>query len=408
MRVERGMLCFFLQLNAVCQFSSVLGEFRAKKERKKFFKKKKIISSFVRYKRTHHSVRRRLLYCFVSVCVLPNVFSLSSFSCVPFASKVGLFSDDATTMSENRDGAHDDGKSKKRRIVRNNQKQNEKTHRHHHPHRQQQQQSMNPTTTTTTNIDFIEQSFLTIEEDPLMMKFKPNREEIERALKRTTSSFVTNKNENKKTIIDDEEDITTNINNQNNTEEDENDVITRAVDILRAQMTIKMEAEEMAKAMEVSLRENEENEKKRKREEEETRRRDPVKAFASASAMGEKALKRMFLGEGGTNSSKAMELCEFEKKAKKWYKSARETIEDVFEQIGASVENAKTEEEVGEILRNSLELLFEQTLRMPMKAGAIPEIFASEEALEGKNVAAGDVVEVGSSSEEDEEEGQEE
>jgi hypothetical protein len=103
-----------------------------------------------------------------------------------------------------------------------------------------------------------------------------------------------------------------------------------------------------------------------------------------------------------------MELCEFEKKAKKWYKSARETIEDVFEQIGASVENAKTEEEVGEILRNSLELLFEQTLRMPMKAGAIPEIFASEEALEGKNVAAGDVVEVGSSSEEDEEEGQEE
>ena len=388
----------------------MIGDFRAKKERKKFFKKKKISSSFVHYKRTHHSVfRRRLLNRFVSVCVLPNVFSLS-FSCVPFASKVGLFSDDATTMSENRDGAHDDGKSKKRRIVRNNQKQNEKTHRrHHHPHRQQQQrQSMNPTTATTTNIDFIEQSFLTIEEDPLMMKFKPNREEIERALKRTTSSFVTNKNENKKTIIDDEEDITTNINNQNNTEEDENDVITRAVDILRAQMTIKMEAEEMAKAMEVSLRENEENEKKRKREEEETRRRDPVKAFASASAMGEKALKRMFLGEGGTNSSKAMELCEFEKKAKKWYKSARETIEDVFEQIGASVENAKTEEEVGEILRNSLELLFEQTLRMPMKAGAIPEIFASEEALEGKNVAAGDVVEVGSSSEEDEEEGQEE
>ena len=110
---------------------------------------------------------------------------------------------------------------------------------------------MNPTIATTTNIDFIEQSFLTIEEDPLMMKFKPNREEIERALKRTTSSFVTNKNENKKTIIDDEEDITTNINNQNNTEEDENDVITRAVDILRAQMTIKMEAEEMAKIFRV-------------------------------------------------------------------------------------------------------------------------------------------------------------
>ena len=60
-----------------------------------------------------------------------------------------------------------------------------------------------------------------------------------------------------------------------------------------------------------------------------------MKAFASASAMGEKALRRMFLGEDGTNSSKAMELCEFEKKAKKWYKSARETIEDVFEQIGA-------------------------------------------------------------------------
>jgi len=322
------------------------------------------------------------------------------------------------TTSENRDDGGNE-RSKKRRIIiegqtrgvvlsKNNQKQNEKTI---HPHQQQQQQQqqqqkiMNP---TTTNIDFIEQSFLTID-DPLMMKFKPNREEIERALKRTTSSFLTNNNKNNnKTIIDDEEDITnTNINNNNhnNTEdEDDDDVITRAVDILRAQMTIKMEAEEMAKAMEMSLRENEENENERKREEEEARRRDPVKAYASASAMGEKALRRMFLGEGGTNSSKAMELCEFEKK---WYKSARETIEDVFEQIGSSVENAKTEEEVGQILRNSLELLFEQTLQMPMKAGAIPEIFASEDALEGKNVAAGDVVEVGSSSEEDEE-GQEE
>lgn len=377
-------------------FSSVLGDFRAKKERKKFFKN---ISS--RAIKTHTSLRPSSSFIVSSQFVYYQTSSLL-FSFVPFAS-VGLFSDDATTMSENRDGANN-GKSKKRRIIQNNQKQNEKTHRRHHPHQQQQQQSMNPTT-TTTNIDFIEQSFLTIE-DPLMMKFKPNREEIERALKRTTSSFLTNKNKNKKTLIDDEEDITTNINNHNNTEEeDDDDVITRAVDILRAQMTIKMEAEEMAKAMEVSLRENEENETKRKREEEETRRRDPVKAFASASAMGEKALRRMFLGEGGTNSSKAMELCEFEKKAKKWYKSARETIEDVFEQIGASVENAKTE--VGEILRNSLELLFEQTLRMPMKAGAIPEIFASEEALEGKNVAAGDVVEVGSSSEEDEE-GQEE
>ena len=396
-------MCFFLQYLSCTKKYEVLFEPKKKKERRK--KNSSKISS-PRNKNAHFTPSVVVFYSFVSLCYIASSLS---FSFVPFAS-VGLFSDDATTMSENRDGAHDDGKSKKRRIVRNNQKQNEKTHRrHHHPHRQQQQrQSMNPTTATTTNIDFIEQSFLTIEEDPLMMKFKPNREEIERALKRTTSSFVTNKNENKKTIIDDEEDITTNINNQNNTEEEENDVITRALDILRAQMTIKMEAEEMAKAMEVSLRENEENEKKRKREEEETRRRDPVKAFASASAMGEKALKRMFLGEGGTNSSKAMELCEFEKKAKKWYKSARETIEDVFEQIGASVENAKTEEEVGEILRNSLELLFEQTLRMPMKAGAIPEIFASEEALEGKNVAAGDVVEVGSSSEEDEEEGQEE
>ena len=40
-------------------------------------------------------------------------------------------------------------------------------------------------------------------------------------------------------------------------------------------------------------------------------------------------------------------------------------------------------------MRNSLELLFEQTLQMPMKAGAIPEIFASEEALEGEERSGG-------------------
>ena len=102
-----------------------------------------------------------------------------------------------------------------------------------------------------------------------MMKFKPNREEIERALKRTTSSFVTNKNENKKTIIDDEEDITTNINNQNNTEEDENDVITRAVDILRAQMTIKWRRRRWRKRWKYLC----EKTKKMKRNESERKRR---------------------------------------------------------------------------------------------------------------------------------------
>ena len=114
-------------------FSSVLGEFRAKKERKKFFKKKKI-SLLLCTTNARITPSVVVFYTVSSQFVYYQTSSVSSFSCVPFASYVGLFSDDATTMSENRDGAHDDGKSKKRRIVRNNQKQNEKTHRHHHPH----------------------------------------------------------------------------------------------------------------------------------------------------------------------------------------------------------------------------------------------------------------------------------
>ena len=229
---------------------------------------------------------------------------------------------------------------------------------------QQRQQETNP-------IDFIEQSFFSAcaAAAPAEMKYAPTREEIGRALKRSEGD------------------------------------IPGAIGILRKQWTIKIESKELGKAMDESLRENEENEKKRKREEEEERKRDPVGAYASGSAMSAKALKRMFLGGNGANASKATELCEFEKKAKKWYKSAHETIEDVFEQIGMSVEVAKTEDEVDEILKNSIEMLFEQTLKMPLKSGAVPEIFASEEALVGKNLAAEEVVELGSSSDEEEEEG---
>lgn len=221
----------------------------------------------------------------------------------------------------------------------------------------------------TNPIDFIEHSFFSAcaAAAPAEMKYAPTREEIGRALKRSEGD------------------------------------IPGAIGILRQQWTIKIESKELGKAMEESLRENEENEKKRKREEEEERKRDPVGAYASGSAMSAKALKRMFLGGNGANASKATELCEFEKKAKKWYKSAHETIEDVFEQIGTSVEVAKTEDEVDEILKNSMEMLFEQTLKMPLKSGAVPEIFASEEALEGKNLAAEEVVELGGSSDEEEE-----
>jgi hypothetical protein len=236
---------------------------------------------------------------------------------------------------------------------------------HHPPEQknnaqQERQQETNP-------IDFIEQSFACAAAAPAEMKYAPTREEIGRALKRAEGD------------------------------------IPGAIEILRQQWTIKIESKELGKAMEESLRENEENEKKRKREEEEERKRDPVGAYASGSAMSAKALKRMFLGGIGANASKATELCEFEKKAKKWYKSAHETIEDVFEQIGTSVEFAKTDDEVGEILKNSIEMLFEQTLKMPLKSGAVPEIFASEEAFEGKNLAAEEVVELGSSSDEEEE-----
>jgi len=75
-RVERGMLCFFLQLNAVCHFSSVLGDFRAKKERKKFFKKKKNISS--RALKTHASLRPSSSFILfrLSLCTTKRLQSL--------------------------------------------------------------------------------------------------------------------------------------------------------------------------------------------------------------------------------------------------------------------------------------------------------------------------------------------
>jgi len=240
---------------------------------------------------------------------------------------------------------------------------------HHPPEQKNNAQQQQQRQQETNPIDFIEQSFFSAcaAAAPAEMNCAPTREEIGRALKRAEGD------------------------------------IPGAIEILRQQWTIKIESKELGKAMEESLRENEENEKKRKREEEEERKRDPVGAYASGSAMSAKALKRMFLGGNGANASKATELCEFEKKAKKWYKSAHETIEDVFEQIGTSVEVAKTDDEVGEILKNSIEMLFEQTLKMPLKSGAVPEIFASEEALEGKNLAAEEVVELGSSSDEEEE-----
>ena len=178
-----------------------------------------------------------------------------------------------------------------------------------------------------------------------------------------------------------------------------------AMALVQRQMAIKIEQDELAKAMETSLKENEALARKRKREEEDKRDRDPVKAYGCATTMSEAALKRMFVDGNGRNKAKAMELCEFEKKAKWWYKSARETIEDVFEQIGASVENAQTEEDVGKILTNSMEMLREQTLKMPLKAGAVPQIFASEEALNGENRVE-EVVELDSSSSEEEEEGE--
>ncbi len=226
---------------------------------------------------------------------------------------------------------------------------------HLHHHHQQQQNLVDATTTTSKPSSSEEERY-----------YEPSREEIERALERSGKDAMS------------------------------------AMALVQRQMAIKIEQDELAKAMETSLKENEALARKRKREEEDKRDRDPVKAYGCATTMSEAALKRMFVDGNGRNKAKAMELCEFEKKAKRWYNSARETIEDVFEQIGASVENAQTEEEVGKILTNSMEMLREQTLKMPLKAGAVPQIFASEEALNGENRVE-EVVELDSSSSEEEE-----
>jgi len=227
-------------------------------------------------------------------------------------------------------------------------------HLHHH---HQQQQNLVDATTTTSKPSSEEE------------RYEPSREEIERALERSGKDAMS------------------------------------AMALVQRQMAIKIEQDELAKAMETSLKENEALARERKREEDDKRDREPVKAYGCATTMSEAALKRMFVDGNGRNKAKAMELCEFEKKAKRWYNSARETIEDVFEQIGASVENAQTEEDVGKILTNSMEMLREQTLKMPLKAGAVPQIFASEEALNGENRVE-EVVELDSSSSEEEEEGE--
>ena len=238
-------------------------------------------------------------------------------------------------------------------------------HHHHHHHHHHQQNLVDATTTTTTTSKPSEEE----EEEEEERYYEPSREEIERALERSGKDAMS------------------------------------AMALVQRQMAIKIEQDELAKAMETSLKENEALARKRKREEEDKRDRDPVKAYGCATTMSEAALKRMFVDGNGRNKAKAMELCEFEKKAKRWYNSARETIEDVFEQIGASVENAQTEEDVGKILTNSMEMLREQTLKMPLKAGAVPQIFASEEALNGENRVE-EVVELDSSSSEEEEEGE--
>ena len=242
-------------------------------------------------------------------------------------------------------------------------------HLHHHHQQQNLVDATTTTTTTTSKPSEEEEEEQEEQEEQEERYYEPSREEIERALERSGKDAMS------------------------------------AMALVQRQMAIKIEQDELAKAMETSLKENEALARKRKREEEDKRDRDPVKAYGCATTMSEAALKRMFVDGNGRNKAKAMELCEFEKKAKRWYNSARETIEDVFEQIGASVENAQTEEDVGKILTNSMEMLREQTLKMPLKAGAVPQIFASEEALNGENRVE-EVVELDSSSSEEEEEGE--
>jgi len=107
---------------------------------------------------------------------------------------------------------------------------------HHHPAEKKNNDAQEQQRERETNpIDFIEQSFFSAcaAAAPAEMKYGPTREEIGRALKRSEGD------------------------------------IPGAIGILRQQWTIKIESKELGKAMEESLRENEENEKKRKREEEE-------------------------------------------------------------------------------------------------------------------------------------------
>ena len=191
--------------------------------------------------------------------------------------------------------------------------------------------------------------------------------------------------------------------------------IAKTIELLRLQILIKMESEEMKIAMDLSLRESDDLRQKRKREEEEDVVKDPVNAFKEESAIEEDALESMFNGKKHKNTNEervkpscvsfkeALELCELERRCKRWWKSALETIEDVFSQIGDSVIACKTTEDVELVVKNSLEMLKEQVIRMPVKAGGVPEIFFSEEQVDGKKIE-NITIEFSSSEEEEEEE----
>ena len=173
-----------------------------------------------------------------------------------------------------------------------------------------------------------------------------------------------------------------------------------AMALVQRQMAIKIEQDELAKAMETSLKENEALARKRKREEEDKRDRDPVKAYGCATTMSEAALKRMFVDGNGRNRRKPMELCSSRRKQSGGI-SARNDRGRVRTDWSVGRKRANRGggwEDFDELDGNASRTDVEDAAG---KHRLCHRIFASEEALNGKIME--EVVELDSSSSEEEE-----
>lgn len=167
------------------------------------------------------------------------------------------------------------------------------------------------------------------------------------------------------------------------------DVDEAVMEVIRLR-ELEEEERDMAKGMEESLREAEEEATKREAELAEKKRTAPAEYFAGSSFLshlGVDASERL-LREESSSRDDVMQLLDFERQCKKWYRGNGKEVDSKFAAIAAEivanlphVDAAK--EESGETdMLHSLIVAHLMTLReavlahVPEKSGSVPEIFS--------------------------------